>query len=148
MPPGPQTWMRTQMPAIKNHILSPGGVINIGFSVNDFAGRMKRGERPGEALLKTAGHFVAGEFISGYWWGLMVFDLAKSAGEIAIQGHKAGMTAGIDRAGHFSNVNPIEIGNSATIRQRSLAALSQSRMNAQSVLGSEARMLHRNQVSY
>lgn len=138
------------MQAIKNHVFSVGGLINIGFAAHDAYSNYKENPRSGvlSAVGRAAINFAAAEMIPGYVGAQMLSGLARAAGEMAYHGYHNGPHMAMMMGGAFGNVNPIDTANSATMRQRSLAALGQSRMNARNLLGSEARMLHRNQVSY
>lgn len=137
------------LPAAKNYVFSLGGAINLGFVALDTLSNMRERNMsfPG-ALGRAALTFAAVELIPGYIGASIIADLAKVAGQAAVHGYRNAPYTGLMRAGHFEATRVIDTANMATMRQRSLAALAQSRMNARSILGSEARMLHRNQVSY
>lgn len=135
----------------KPHVFSAGGIISIGTTLLDASQRRRENPNlsPGQALLGAGTTFALAELFGWkYILGSTLVDVGKAVGEMSYQGYYAAPYQNEMLAGPFGALNPIDTAQMATMRQRSLAALAQSRMNARSILGSEARMLHRNQVTY
>lgn len=120
------------------------GFVNhaIGFGMN--VGMEKfSGESTGKAIAKGAMWTVADAYIGGAMLVPMFVDMGKAAytykHEHDLYGQ--GQLAKFYKAGFGSGFNDNYA--TATMRQRGVQALQQSKMNARSVLGSEARTFHR-----
>lgn len=78
-----------------------------------------------------------------FMWAGVLDDVGMALGMAATQLYHQGVknrkTAYMGNFGGYFEDNDIR----ATMRQRGLAAIQQARLNARSILGNEARMLHR-----
>lgn len=78
-----------------------------------------------------------------FMWANTLADIGQAAGGAAVDLYYQGLA---NRKGYYAgnfggNFHDNDI--RATMRQRGLAAIQQSRLNARTILGSEARALHR-----
>lgn len=115
--------------------------LGVGMSVG--AEKMLGKKDWGSAVASGAFWYAADIVLPGSWALPMLADMTTAAAT-GYQDHKkygAGKKDKLYRANFGGNFQDSEQG--ATMRQRSMQAINESRMNARSILGSEARSLHR-----
>lgn len=126
-----------------------GGIAGIGFGVVDGGlTYMDRRANHGEESKMTSAMYAAGEaalwtFLPHVAFAKMGYDIAKTAGEAGAFNKHAGQQrlANFQTQGASWNYDDTE--TAATMRQRGLSAMMQSRSTASSALGGEARRMHR-----
>lgn len=101
------------------------------------------GESTGQALVKGVGWYIAEQYVTGAMMLPMLVDVGKGIYNAKHEHdlYGKGQLAKYYKAGFGSGFNDNYA--TATMRQRGVQALQQSKMNARSVLGSEARAFHR-----
>lgn len=120
-----------------------GSVIDAGMEFYN-----RRHYHPDESYLKSgiyaARNFAAWMLMPGVMWGITLGEAGMEIGKAAAQ---FGASAPSARAAKWSAGGQIGMGfvdsdKAYTARQRGLQAIENSRMNARSALGNEARSLH------
>ena len=117
-----------------NHAIGVG--MNIGF-------QKLAGDSNGEAVVKGAAWYVAEKFVPGAMMLPVLVDVAKAGYEMYHEDklYGQGKIQQYYRGNFGGNFQDTQ--QAYTMRQRGVQALQQSKMNARSVLGSEARTFHR-----
>lgn len=110
--------------------------MNIGF-------QKMSGDSTGEAVVKGALWYGAEKLVPGAMMLPMLVDAGKAGYEMYMDNklYGQGKIQQYYHAGFGGNFNDTQ--QAYTMRQRGVQALQQSKMNARSVLGSEARTYHR-----
>ena len=135
--------------SIVGKVLKPGAIVGVGMGVID--GGMtyydRRAEHPDESKVVSAA-FAAGNvalwtFLPGVAFATEAYGVAKDLGQAGVFNQHKYESAYVGRndiggSWHFNDSQ-----QAATMRQRGLDAIANSRMNARSALGGEARALHR-----
>lgn len=138
--PGRQPWYKTG--------LGKSGIgMGIADGALDFA--IRRYTNPEEHIMvsaaKSAGTAAAWMIAPSVMWGVTGVQLARAAGNMVGQYQKESyekqITGGLARPNFGGEFQDTEMGY--TMRQRGVAAMQSSRMNARSALMNEARSLHR-----
>lgn len=135
--------------ALVGKVLKGGGVLGVGMGVID--GGMtyydRRSEHPDESKLTSAA-FAAGNvalwaFLPGVAMAKEAFDITRTMGQSGMFNHHLWEGKALGRNDIGGSWNYQDTQQAATMRQRGVDAISQSRMNARSALGGEARALFR-----
>lgn len=135
--------------AVVGKVLKGGSIMGVGLGVID--GGMtyydRRSEHPDESKLTSAA-FAAGNvalwtFLPGVAFAKEAYGMAKVAGQSGMFNPHQYESRYIGRNDMGGSWNYQDTQQAATMRQRGMEAISQSRMNARSALGGEARSLHR-----
>jgi len=125
-----------------------GGIVGIGFGVVDGGlTYMDRRANNEESRMTSAMH-AAGEatlwtFLPHVAFAKMGYDIAKSAGEAGAFNKHGGQQRLANLQTQGASWNYDDTDTAATMRQRGLDAMMQSRSTASSALGGEARRMHR-----
>jgi hypothetical protein len=92
-------------------------------------------------------------FAEPLMWGLTVGEMAKTAGELVAKDINEGREKRYELYSHVKNVDGMQLGNlggrviqsaeSATLRQRQESIMRQHKIAMETIMGSEARQLHR-----
>lgn len=119
---------------LASHALGIG--MNIGF-------QKMSGDSTGEAVVKGAAWYAAEKFVPGAMLLSTLVDVGKAGYEMYHDDklYGQGRIQQYYRGNFGGNFNDTQ--QAYTMRQRGVQALQQSKMNARSVLGSEARTFHR-----
>jgi hypothetical protein len=126
-----------------------GGALSVGFGLYDYNSRLKEGQSPGRAFGGAVAETLLWELpiTRPFMMAGMVGELAEAGGKFAVEKYYDGLSNRRGRyMGNFGgryDDNEIR----GTMRQRGMAAIQESRLNARTILGSEARSLHRRQSS-
>lgn len=145
------------MPAVKKVAgqvkkLGAGSLISGGFFLFDAVSTYQESKREnpqgstlshvGKAALTMAAWELP--FTRPFMWANMLAEVGEAVGGAAVNLYYQGLA---NRKGYYAgnfggrfHDNEIR----ATMRQRGLAAIQEARLNARTILGSEARALHRN----
>lgn len=110
--------------------------------------RIRRKENPNESMTRAVAAGAVSWGVRQALWGVaspLMFahsfgQLGTTLGEVAYTAYRQGPTARNYNPNFGGRYQDTEV--AATMRQRGVAAIQNSRMNARSVLGSEARSLH------
>lgn len=130
-------------------LASKVGKLGLGFGVID--GGMtffdRRSQHPEESVAKSALYAGAEAalwtFLPGVAMAKEAFDVTKSLTANGALDYHQYESKAINRGTVGASWNYQDTQQAATMRQRGMEAISQSRMNARSALGGEARALHR-----
>lgn len=124
----------------------PNGFVNhaLGLAVTTGLEFTNPNVSTGQALVRGAFNFAAGAMLPGYYQIQAVAGIGKVASEVGMDYRKygKGKIQKYYKAGFGGNYNDTQ--NAYTMRQRGVQAMQASKMNARSVLGSEARSFHTN----
>lgn len=135
--------------AIAGKVLKGGGLMGVGLGVID--GGMtyydRRSQHPDESKMTSAA-FAAGNvalwtFLPGVAFAKEAYGMAKTAGQTGMFNPMKYESNYVSRNDMGASWQFQDTQQAATMRQRGMDAISQSRMNARSALGGEARSLHR-----
>jgi len=113
-----------------------GGAIGLGM-------RVAGGQSFGRAVLGEIGDLFVYEMFPGVGAAKMWYDLSVGAAEILPQVHRAKRASWAQTFEHNMAGRPFyDTEATATMRQRALQAIQRSKINARSVLGREASLMH------
>ncbi|MNQ34605.1 hypothetical protein D3C85_480680 [compost metagenome] len=115
------------------------GVINGGMA---FYGARAEGHSKSASVAIAAGETALYGLLPGVAFARDMYGLAKGVGESGVFDRSSAQAKRMSMYSQGGNWNYQDTQQAATMRQRGLDAIQQSRMNARSAMGREARSLH------